>query len=350
MKNILFTSVILFMTISLFAQTSLTHKNNALVSGDSSVYREIQFVDPGNAGPNQIWDFSKIQYTGKNPVSVMQTASSQKIAGVEEYNLLLTESGYDYFMNTTENKLEERGYVNKEKKVTLTYSDPVVKMEYPFFYGDQYSDPFTGVAFFNETSRIDFSGVNTVVADAYGTLILPDLVIKNAMRVKSIKKGLQISMCGSTEINIVKYIWYAPGYRYPVLNISIVENRYGGGAPEIIKTAFTNTRQLNDGNTVAGTNDPGKQIEKSDILVILFPNPFNEKLTYNYFLRKQLPVSIELYNMSGKFTLRLIKNQIQSEGLHTGELDGLTHGLTPGVYYIRFTFDKQVVISKVVKI
>ena len=350
MKNILLTAVLLFISVSLFAQTSLTHKSNALVSGDSSAYQEIQFVDPGNAGPNQIWDYSKIQYTGKSPVSLLQTASLQKIAGVENYNLLLTESGYDYFMNASENQLEELGYVNKEKKITLTYSDPVVKMKYPFFYGNQFSDPFTGVAFFSETNRIDFSGDNTVVADAYGTLILPDLVIKDALRVKSVKKGLQISMCGSTEINIVKYIWYAPGYRYPVLNISIVENRYRGGASEITKTAFTNTRQRNDGSTIAGANDPGKQIEKSDVSVILFPNPFNEKLTYNYFLRKQLPVSIELYDMSGRYSIRLVKNQMQPEGLHSGELDGLTHGLTPGIYYIRFTFDKQVVISKVVKI
>lgn len=350
MKNILFPSVLLFMAVSLFAQTSLTHKNNAVISGDSCVYREIQFVDPGNAGSNQIWDYSKIQFTGTSLVSFIQPASSQKIAGVENYNILLKESGYDYFLNSFENRLEELGYVNKDKNMTLVYSDPVIKMKYPFFYGDQYIDPFSGVAYYNGKSRIDLSGNYTVVADAYGTLILPDLVIKNTLRVKIIKKGLQIGICGSTETNIIKYCWYAPGYRYPVLNISIVENRYSGEAPEISKTAFVNTQQHNDNSTIAGSNDPGPQIEKSDVSVILFPNPFDVKLTYNYFLRKQLHVSIELYDMSGKFSLRLLKNQIQSEGLHTGELDGFTYGLTPGVYYIRFTFDKLVIVSKVVKI
>lgn len=348
MKNILFPSVLLFMSVSLFAQTFLTRKNNVLISGDSCAYREIQFVDPGNAGPNQIWDYSKIQFTGKSLVSFLQPASSQKTAGIEDYNILLKESGYDYFLNSFENRLEEHGYMNKD--MTFVYSDPVVKMKYPFFYGDQYIDPFIGIAYYNGKNRIDFSGNYTVAADAFGTLILPDIVIKNTLRVKSIKKGLQISMCGSTETNIIKYCWYAPGYRYPVLTLSVVENSYRGGAPEISKTAFVNTQQHNDGSTIAGSNDPGKQIEKSDVSVILFPNPFDVKLTYNYFLRKQLTVSIELYDMSGKFSLRLLKNQIQSEGLHTGELDGFTHGLIPGVYYIRFTFDKQVIVSKVVKV
>ena len=350
MKNILPAFIVLFMASGLFAQNSLTYRNNSLIPGDSSACREIRFVEPGIAGPNQIWDFSKIEFTGKSPVSLMQPASSLKITGVEEYNVLLKDNGYDYFMNSSESKLEERGYVSKEKKMTLSYSDPVIKMKYPFFYGDQFTDPFTGVAFFSETSRIDFSGNNTVSADAYGTLILPDMVLKNVLRVKSEKKGLQISMCGSTEISIVKYYWYAPGFRYPVAGVSTVETRYRGGEPEITKSAFVNTWQQHDGNSVATSNDPGKLIEKSDVSVIVFPNPFTEKLSYNYFLRKQVPVSIELYDMSGKSSLKIMKNQVQTVGLHTGELDGVTAGLAPGVYYIRFTFDKQVVVSKVVKI
>ena len=105
--------------------------------------------------------------------------------------------------------------------MNLVYSDPVVKMKYPFSYGEQFIDHFIGVAYVNETSRIDFFGDNSVSADAYGTLILPDRIIENALRVKSVKKGLQINMCGTADVNIVKYSWYASGYRYPC-----VEHRY----------------------------------------------------------------------------------------------------------------------------
>ena len=349
MKNILLACILLFVSIGLFAQTSLTYKNNALLPGDASNYREVQFVDPGNAGPNQVWDFSKIQYKGKDAASTIQPASMQKVSGAGDYNLLLNENGYDYFMNSTEARLEERGYTSQEKKMTLTYSVPVVKMKYPFFYGDQFTAPFTGVAFFSETNRIDFGGDMTVSADAYGTLVLPEMTVPNTLRVKSVKKGLQISMCGSTEINIVKYSWFAAGYRYPLMSINIIENRYRGGNPDITKTAYTNTQQHLEGST-AGAATTGKQAELSDVSVMLFPNPFSENLSYNYFLRKQLPVSIELYDMSGKYSLHILKNQVQTEGLHTGDLDAVANGLAPGVYYIRFTFDKQVVVNKIVKI
>lgn len=355
MKTTIYTSVLMFLSIGLFAQTSLTYTNNGLIKGDSNVFREIQYSDPGNAGINQIWDFSMIQYTGKSPVSSIQTAPVQKTEGVGDYNLSLIDNGYDYFMNSSENKLEELGYVNKELKLTLKYSDPVVKMKYPFSYGEQFNDHFIGLAFFNETNTIDFFGDCTVSADAYGTLLLPDKVIENALRVKSVKKGLQINMCGLTSVNIVKYMWYATGYRYPVLSISIIENRYNEGTPVIIKNGFISAEPLDEQHIVALTNSvkadgEANQVENYEVTINLSPNPFSTILSYNYFLTQQLPVSIELYDLSGKQYGWLVKNQTEAIGLHTGELNAANFGLMAGTYVIRFTFDKQVVIRKVVKI
>jgi len=336
--------------MGLFAQTSLTYKSNALLSGDVNTYREINYVDPGNAGANQIWDFSKIQYNGKNPVSIIESVSSKELSGVGDYNLLLNEGGYAYFFNFTEQGFEEKGYINTEKDMTLTYSDPVVKMKYPLSFGEQFKDTYTGVAFFQKTTRIDVSGDYTVVADAFGTLIMPDRVIKNVLRVKITRDGLDRNMCGSIESTSVKYLWYAQGMRYPVLSISTLSYQSGGQIPTVTNTASVNLDQLKETGTVAGNVDPQIQEDKSDIAVILYPNPFSEKISYHYFLRKQIPVSIGLYDMTGKNRLQLVKNQVQAEGLHTGDLDGTVAGLTPGVYYLRFTFDKKVVISKIVKI
>ena len=157
-------------------------------------------------------------------------------------------------------------------------------------------------------------------------------------------------MCGSTVSNSVKYSWYAPGMRYPVMVISTMEYQSSGQVPTTTKAASVNLEQRSENDALTGTTEPQSQVEKSDVSVILFPNPFSEKITYNYFLRKQLPVSIELFDMTGNSRMQLIKNQVQTEGLHTGDLDGTVNGLTPGIYYFRFTFDKQVVVSKIVKI
>ena len=356
MKTLAITSVLIILSIGLSAQTTITYANNALRIGDSYLFQEVQFPDPGGAGPNQVWDFSKIQFTGKNPEGTLQPPGVSPLIGIGESNISLNENGYDYFMNSTESDLKELGYLNNELKLTLKYSDPVVKMKYPFSYGGQFTDHFIGVALYNETSTIDFFGDHTVAADAYGTLILPDRIIENTLRVKSVKTGLQINMCGTTDVNIVKYSWYATGYRYPLLCLTSVENRPSVGAVQLIKTAFTNTRQPIKSGSIAGTiiaaaiTDPTKVISKPEVSVNLAPNPFSDNLTYSYFLSEPLNVSIELYNMAGKNISWLVKDQQQPSGLQTGELISSKFGLVSGVYFIRFTFDKQIITTKIVKI
>ena len=71
-------------------------------------------------------------------------------------------------------------------------------MKYPFSYGDDFTGDFAGVAYFQENTVINFSGTYTVTADAYGTLILPDRIIKNALRVKSEKNAIEVNPCSYT--------------------------------------------------------------------------------------------------------------------------------------------------------
>jgi hypothetical protein len=349
MKRIYILLLFSVLLTSIFAQGTLTFLNNGLLSGDTSRTLEINFIDPGNPGENQVWDFSGIQYTGKNTPWGVASDTSLKMPGTNSIGLMLCEEGYDYKYISSNNSLEETGYVNSGKKIILSYADPLIKMRYPFSYGQSFSDPFSGVAWFNETSRIDLSGVSTVTADAFGTLILPDRILKNTLRVKSARQSLQIGVCGSTQSNTDKYFWYAPGYRYPVLMVSTTSNSHGGKEPVFVNIAWVNLNQQALSPVATGP-DPDNQVETAENSVIVYPNPFNEKLTYNYFLRKQVTVSVELFDMSGKFNFRVEKKQLQAEGLHTGTINAPVLGLPPGVYYLRFTLDKQVVVTKVVKV
>jgi hypothetical protein len=195
----------------------------------------------------------------------------------------------------------------------------------------------------------------SVVADGSGKLILPDKVFEGILRVKSVKQGLQVSMCGTNNFTITKYSWYAPGNRYPVLSLNIIENRQNGGTAVITKTASTNTQQFSvksaslGGDALTLSKTIGETFEKSDVKVVVSPNPFTDKLKYEYLLPLPLNVTIELYDVSGKTNGMLVSNQPQTAGIHNGELFSSNYGLTSGVYFMRFTFDKQVVICKVVK-
>ena len=339
---------LLVISLTVHAQVVLTLQNNGYVNGDSSRFSEVTFIDPGLPGADRIWDFSKVTRTGSRPFSLVSAHATRELDGLKEYNLVLNENGNEYFLSEKENDCEEFGFLNKETKMTMVYKDPIVKMKFPMKFGDTFEDAFSGVAYYNDRSRIDLAGQFFTGADAFGTLILPEKVLDNVLRVKTVRKVLQIGVCGSTISTVTKYFWYAPGFRYPVFTTREVEMVHGGDEPVISKSATENLDQLlprGNSNVSATLGDTGEGIS-----VMLFPNPFREQFTYNYFLRKSLGVSLELYDMTGNVRMKLISNQTETEGLHTGSFDGVRAGLTPGIYYVRFTFDKQVVVQKIVKI
>lgn len=346
MKRYIVLCGLLLFAISALSQSSLAYKNNALRPGDVNTSSEIQYVAPGNPGPNQIWDFSGIKYTGTKNLSRVLSANTTALVGVSEYNVLLNEGGYEYYFNISSDKFEEKGYTLKD--LTVIYADPLLKMKYPFAYGESFTDNWTATALFKSVTKIEISGDFTVTADATGDLILPDRTLSKALRIKTEKNSVEMNPCNSTVTHILRYLWYAPGYRYPVLVTTVSEYKTTGQEPRTTKIAAVNLQQevVSDAVTVIPDSQPSFS---TDILVNVFPNPFSEKLSYNYFLRKQMPVTITLYDITGKSMSLVMKTQTLPEGVHQGEINPDDYSLTPGIYYLRFTFENKVIVKKIVK-
>jgi hypothetical protein len=334
----------LFISVT-FAQHILTYRNNALLPGDTIITEETDLVSPGGAGPAVVWDFSNMQFTGeKNTTIVSASAKSGYFReGMPDFNTILNDKGYEYFYKIGENKSEVVGLTNTELSISL--SDPILKMSYPMFYGKSISDEFNGSGVNRNKSGIAISGNYSIEADAYGTLILRDRIIKDVLRTKIVETKIQINPCNIYEIKTTVYSWYAPSARYPLLGFTTREVKTNGQDPVITNSAVLNPEMCKTGILLAGSG----QENTGTASLILFPNPFIEKLYYNYFLRIQVPVTIELVDMNGKTVVMLADKKFQDEGFHTGELDAVKYDLKMGVYYFRFTLGDKVIVSKVVK-
>lgn len=334
---------------NLSGQVSITCLKNAMVPGDVTSTREIAWVDPGGEGEEQLWDFSRVHFTGKINYGEFREDTAEHAPGTKEKTLILSQDGYGYRYRLGQDGCEEIGFANASKMVTMVYSDPVVRMKYPFSYGQHFSDQFSGSNLYNGRSSFDVQGSFSVSADGWGTLVLPDRIIRNALRIKTVRQVLQSGVCGSTRSVSEKYYWYAPGYRYPVCMVGTMESIYGGNDPVTVRSAWIDTDQAETAATASSTA-PADPAVMMDETVIVYPNPFSDQLAYRYFLPERVSVSIDLYDLSGKMLLTARNAQDQPAGLHTGMLQCLTPALSPGIYYLRFTFDREVVIRKVVKI
>ncbi len=345
MKKSILLLLALLVISNAFSQLILTYNNNAPLNGDTIYTEEIDLISPGNAGANQIWDFSKIQMIGDENESFLSEEPVRHIEGLKDFNSILNDKGYEYFYKMDKNSSEIVGLVSKD--LSIVFSDPVIKMKYPLVFGTRFTDEFNGTGVTNYKSGIAVSGNYSLEADAYGTMILNDRIIKDVLRVKIEEKKIQINPCSIYEIKTTNYFWYAPAARYPVIGLSTREVKSGGQDPVITHTAFINHKMSNSGILFASSDQGG--INTDEVSLILYPNPFVTKLGYNYFLRKQVPVTIELVDMTGKTVISVINGEVQSQGFHSGELDATIYDLKMGVYNFRCKFGEKVFVSKIVK-
>jgi len=347
MKRIIILTLPLFFALCSFSQVSLTLINNALTPGDSSTYINIPFVAPGDAGPDQFWDFSGISISGEKMVNKITVPSLNKGKNPVDFNIVLNEGSSEHYFKLTKDYFMEVGGIIKD--YTLIYSDPIIRMIYPFAYGNHFTDNFEGLAKAQNGQKVDISGVHSVTADAYGTLVLPDRAYTDVLRVRSETNGIETNECNSVEVKVIRYLWYAPGHRYPVFNIFITERRVSSKEAEITRSALVWSGK--NGDTPDGKGQPQDVAVIDDLpVVVVYPNPFGDKLNYYYFLRKSVPAAITLTDVTGRTSALLMKQQMQDKGLHSGSIEPADFNLNPGVYYLRFVFDKQVVVRKVIRL
>jgi len=81
------------------------------------------------------------------------------------------------------------------------------------------------------------------------------------------------------------------------------------------------------------------------------PNPFNPSTTIGYYLPVDSPVTLEVYDSSGRLVARLLNAAKQAKGTHSVTWNGADaqgRGSSSGVYFYRLTSGKETISKKMV--
>ena len=99
-----------------------------------------------------------------------------------------------------------------------------------------------------------------------------------------------------------------------------------------------------------------KRISSSDILKIIpssfflsspFPNPFNPKITFQFFVPYKEHISIEIFDSNGRLVHTMIK-EILEPGKHSMSWNAVNQ--SSGVFFIKFTYQNKYSVKKVILI
>lgn len=220
------------------AQTVLEKSTSLFRPGDVTVKQELQYKDPGSAGKDAVWDFRELAPFGSE--------YTERLVGRIDSSLICLGGDNGYKYRLMGDSLFCIGY--QTPTLRIDYLLPELRLAYPTGYGDSIHSFYYGEGVYSQMLPITVYGETTHVADAEGTLLLPDGdSLKNVLRIRSTAHiGQKMSAFTSIYANgdtsrysidsllyrlqndkvtweVTTYKWYAPGYRYPLFET--VQNR-----------------------------------------------------------------------------------------------------------------------------
>lgn len=317
---------IIFFLISLYisAQTVLTYEDHCYKINENYSYNLIEYIQPGEGGEHQVWDFSGIAITEKLDGEMTVGTHTLNKEWFPEGNISVEEFGNRFVFKSSTEGMKQVGYISKSNKTVIRYKKPNLKLKFPMHYTDSYTGEI-------EMENLQHGTVNNgtyrVTADAYGVIVLPDRkVFENALRVESLTTVKNAD--GSIQESKV-YRWYIQSERFPVMvtqEIAVVRNKK--------KTSTSYKAAYNTGISESKSAKLGSEFT-------LQPNPAKSHVNISFSNPEEGEVNIKLFSLDGK----LIDN-VLSANLKPGEqqVDYLINSgaLIPGTYIIKIQMGNTV--------
>jgi len=337
-RLVLVATTLLFAATATFGQTVLKEKTHGLLPGNPNPMIETEFSTPGAAGEGVVWDFSALPQKAAFYGHVEEPITYNPPVEAAKSNTLLIEDNLEAFMTTNANEL--RVLANRVGTFVRTFEKPVLKMRYPFAYGDRFAERTPASIYytnsdFTQKFVLDYS----VEADAYGTLLLPGTTLKNVLRVVTTHSYIYDNNYTST---VVTYRWYVKSHRYPVL--SLIFEKRNDGTLYPLKGAYNAVVEAPE--ILAKAEKEGKGAVTT---LNLYPNPFSAELNVKYTLSARTNVTIALYNAQGLLVKTLLQ-QNQEEGAYTSTFTNEVQSILAGMYVLRVEANGGVLSQQVVKV
>lgn len=322
MKKLFLSALTLSFSGMLLAQPTLSNANTATTIGESQVY----YVADSNAtdlssvtGASATFDYSTLAGYGTTTSNTISDASMGAYAATYPNSTVEDILGsISIFRNNYTDSIACQGYAFVEPSIgaieVVFDVDSLKLMEFPFTFGDSFTDDLDGEAIVPGFGTIPFSGQVTVTADAYGTLLLPNSVTyTNVLRVHTEENSVaDTGIFGTIPVTRTQYAYYEPGTsKFPVF----VHNTLSvSGNPQ----SYVLSRDPLPGLST-------EEISLQNIKV--FPNPAKDNL--NVAFQSNESATISLFNVLGEE----VRESNAPAGNSTIQFD--VQDLEAGVYFIR---------------
>ena len=324
---------------SVEAQITLTYKSHAPTEFTSVTKQRGQFMGFGEKGENITWDFSELNCSKAYTGDIVASGLTEKAALFPTANVSVLEGSKVFYHELTNEQFSYNGLVGSQS--VIYFDEPIIKMKYPFAYGDSFESKFSGHGIYNSSINSNFKGEYSFEADAFGTLILPgNLIITNVLRVKQTRHTVEVTACSHTETTNEKYLWYSQHDRSPILAVTQTTVNSTGKKPKSTRATYYND---NPKSVTAIAN-----IKKTITKLSTYPNPFTQNITLEFTLAEMAnKISIAVYDIRGQEITRI--NHKPTVGLNHVIINSRENGIVSGIYYVQIATPNDAILTKIIK-
>ena len=318
------------------AQPTLTATTSIPTVGLSEVYNQNATYSAGAAGTNQNWDFSTQSFPNVSNITFEACNSSNNCSSFPGTTVVGHEgSNYIYYAGSATalslNGLSGGG-------VNIPYNNPEDFLRFPFTYGNSYTDTWaatltnSGVTFYR-------SGIDSVSADAWGTLKTPAGTFTNTLRVKRISTYQDSANVGGMSViinyNETLYTWNDVAHTDVLYTTStLISNTLG-----TIDT--TNTSTYTGGQTAGISN--ASAIAKLNLHIA--PNPAHDNVQIALSLVNKTDVTISISDLTGRTVYSTLHNNLS---IGDNQININTSNFHSGVYLMKIVADNNIATVKLV--
>jgi hypothetical protein len=341
MKRFIFLGTF-FMATLLHAQTVLKFETHGYGNHSSNPMIMTKHTETGEKGSNVVWDFTSVEMKKEFVGSFSDPKNNEGFQLFPEANICLEEFGNVFYFQADNQISRQVGYVSKEGSITK-YSEPFVKMKYPFVFGDSFSGTYSADCFQDEKTIGPLSGTYTVAADAHGTLMLPNnLVYNNALRVVERQNNVQEINGKSYQVTHEAYRWYVQQHRFPIFVVVNSQWEYPDGKTHKATLAAYNPVVVYHGNDALAIDG---QEQKSTLSI--YPIPVKDNFSVRLFTKAASKTRVDILDAKGN-TISTIDKLSNAEGEFLYSLSAKNLGLVSGIYFLKVTDGEKVVTERFV--
>lgn len=294
-------------------------------------------LNDGNDGANCQWDFSGVEILGNSEIwqgNVHMASSTDDYSFFPQANIALElTNGTIRYWNNSATGLTVTGQGGSGEHIAFTNESLV--FPYPFGFGSVHTDDSEGTIY-GTCRNFARESSETTEGTGYGTLILPNGVYDNVLKIRRTIFATKTDTARGTVRmnNIVEHYWFHPDIQGPLLYLRNWSNDGCPGSNEGAEAVLF-MPQL---ETTSVTDFSG-----IDVSLSAFPNPASEEV----HILVQDPANragfVQITDMIGQIVWKS-NRESKAQGRFTVDLSGIT----PGVYLINYSYEGQLLTQRLV--